>query len=50
MEGCTCVVNSVTSRKQGQSVAAQIGNGSIYVQADCSTEEGCAYLVSKSME
>ena len=49
-EGATVVINSVTSSKEGKEVAATIGNGSIYVRADCSTEEGCTHLVSSCVK
>lgn len=49
-EGASVVVNSSSSVEAGEALAAELGNGAIYVQADISDEAQCKALVAAADE
>ena len=49
-EGASVVVNSSSSVEAGESLAAELGNGAIYVQGDISDESQCKALVAAADE
>lgn len=48
--GVRCVVNYASSRDEAEAVAAELGNGSIAVQADVADDAACRSLVGAAME
>lgn len=48
--GATVIVNSVSSVAEGERVAAEAGNGSLYVQADIAAPEGRRELIGAAVE
>jgi len=49
-EGASVVVNSSSSVAAGEALAAELGNGAVYVQADISDESQCKALVAAADE
>lgn len=49
-EGASVVVNSSSSVETGEALAAELGNGSIYVRADISDESQCKALVAAASD
>ena len=49
-EGASVVVNSSSSVEAGEALAAELGNGAIYVQGDISDESQCKALVAAADE
>ena len=48
--GVRCVINYASSRDEAEALAAEVGNGSIAVQADIVADDACRALVAAGME
>jgi ketoreductase RED2 len=50
VSGCHVVVNSATSVDRGETVAASLPGGAVYVQADISDQDQCRSLVDSTID